>query len=469
MMGLNLQVYLSDVDEVYKTAFKNLTNIILKKKRLHTTQTELDRIEKGDLPLPNNGRLNDFLQYMELVNNILGVTLSPMTMWYALCLGLDNQQLKVKQLIHCVDSIKQDRPGLDPHQLLTSLHLQPVIIHTITDLEYNCIFTGNDTKSTGGLKIKTHQSSSGYTCTPKWVVSVEGYDAFMRQPNKLCPQCYSRITANDFEHIEAHSASDIDLFNDVPHASTVELTSAAAAIPTQATSALDSATSAMTSSMSGMSLASAVAAQPAQKKILIIMKGTVGCGKTSYAAEITKRVQELGGTCINEGTDKYCTQGIPIPSAIAQVTAKLNTIPSIKTKLIVVIIDTCGERNNSDKIFGYNFTGWQRIVITPNFNQHNPKGYMAWTLRNVLTRAPSTATTPYWLNHHGPGVAVCVNVHAKKAKDNFGGSFQRPSSKTRVDEILLDIKEDADKYQEYLNESHGFDAMINRAMIGINN
>ena len=85
---------------------------------------------------------------------------------------------------------------------------------------------------------------------------------------------------------------------------------------------------------------------------------------------------------------------------------------------------------------------------------------MAWTLRNVLQRPPSTATTPYWLNQHGAGLRVCVDVHAKKASANFGGRFQKPSTKTTLNEILQDIEVDADRYQVYLNESHNLNATV---------
>jgi hypothetical protein len=87
---------------------------------------------------------------------------------------------------------------------------------------------------------------------------------------------------------------------------------------------------------------------------------------------------------------------------------------TIEHNLIVVIIDTCGEKQ-SDLIFGYNFVQWKKYDLWPNrdlnANPEQHQKYIRWSLANVLNRPAYNYTTPYYLAPTSAGVDVCLRVH----------------------------------------------------------
>ena len=93
---------------------------MLKKKRLNSIATELERLENGEMPIPNSGKIVDFFTYMKTVGNLIGLSgdegnllVQPMTFWYGICCALQNKGMIAKQLIHCSESLAKD--GLDFH------------------------------------------------------------------------------------------------------------------------------------------------------------------------------------------------------------------------------------------------------------------------------------------------------------------------------------------------------------------
>jgi len=58
----------------------------LKKKRLNTANlSELQRLEQGEAPTPNSGRIEDLLKYMNTVSRMLGIGAKPMKLWLEIC------------------------------------------------------------------------------------------------------------------------------------------------------------------------------------------------------------------------------------------------------------------------------------------------------------------------------------------------------------------------------------------------
>ena len=196
-------------------------------------------------------------------------------------------------------------------------------------------------------------------------------------------------------------------------------------------------------------------------RILVIMKGTVGAGKTTYSNAIQKKVEELGGICINEGVDKYCKTGMATHIAVQTIAQEFKKIPTIENNLVVVIVDTCGEKNNGDLMFDYNFSNWKKVTITPNYSQPKLKQYMAWSLRNVLNRPMHNNDTQYWLNPVGASAKVCIEVHLNKCKKLFGKKIsQIVDPNTSLASALLAIESDAAEYQNYLNQSKPIDSEL---------
>lgn len=188
------------------------------------------------------------------------------------------------------------------------------------------------------------------------------------------------------------------------------------------------------------------------------MKGTVGSGKSTVSQMMKDKLETLGFKVIIEGMDKYSKQNIKYKQA--ENTIKSNITNALKTqKNTVVIIDTCGENNNGNIIFGYDFSGWKQVEVMPNFNKENTSGYLSWSLRNVLNRSISTNETNYWLNPISAGKDVCISVHSKKAQ-----ALQISTSGFNAN----NIDRLADEYQVYLNEHMTLDEQINTAINNIN-
>lgn len=164
--------------------------------------------------------------------------------------------------------------------------------------------------------------------------------------------------------------------------------------------------------------------------VVVVMRGTVGAGKSTYSEMIREQVVRAGGYCVVEGTDKYCKTGKTPIQAVAIAGRSLRAALDVNNPLKVVVIDTCGERDSGSTYFGVNFATWRKVVCWPNFVVREGKtapdcvdiqGYLAWTLRNVLGRGDVTADANYYLSPKGAGAAVCVTVHTKKASALFRG------------------------------------------------
>ena len=108
VMAITMQVVLSDIDDKYKNIFRRLSTIMFKKKRVNSDISELERLEQGELPIPNDGNIDKFYAFMDKIKIFFKIDCSPLTLWYALCLALNNESIIVKQLIHCKESISKD-------------------------------------------------------------------------------------------------------------------------------------------------------------------------------------------------------------------------------------------------------------------------------------------------------------------------------------------------------------------------
>lgn len=464
VLGLVLKITLSDVPLEIKNMYKRLGHIMLKKKRMNTDITELKRLEDGNLPIPNNGKIENFYTIMNTVKSVLSInsTCDPMTFWYALCLAIENPEMIVKQKIHCIDAINKDFADLTVLTDLTDLlnkftdtftHIQYKPMPENMVLDYTCIITLYDCTNSGGYKFLPHGAvitSNGQQCCPTFVLSTEGYNSLITQSHIFCPVCYTGLTTTNFCQIgpKQNDAIIFDSTMNYPFAQTHN-----PVLPKQLLNQSNK-------SSSSVKPSSVQLLPEGKERVLVVMRGTVGSGKTTYSNAIQKKVEELGGVCINEGVDKYCRTGIQTQQAVNLVANELNKIPTIQNDLLVVIIDTCGEKQ-SNVIFDYDFSAWKKVVVTPNFDQKNISGYMAWSLRNVLSRPLHTMNTPFWLNPKSATVKVCVDVHLNKCKKLFGKGTKAITFSTDLNHILTEIESSANLYQTYLDQSKPIESELN--------
>lgn len=445
MLGHMLRVILSDVDELVKSCYRKLGKVMLQKKRLNTNMTELEKLETGDLPIPNSGRIEELFRNLQSVRGEMNILVEPLTLWYAMCLALNNEMLTTRQLIHCTEAIKKDFSDFDvtkPRELLNMMKSKviPVVHHAIPEtslLDYSCIITLEDISSKGGYRFLPHMSMTDATCSPMCVLSEEGYIALIGTPQTaVCPICYTHLNETNFMKVGVHvPISSLQIFP--PDTENIFMKTD----PKPKSKA--------TPISVGVSKSN-------KKSKLVIMKGTVGSGKTSFSNKIKENIETRGGVCIVEGVDKYCSKGIPFTEAKELIKRELLKVKDIDNDLLVVIIDTCGEHDRKWNMvsFDVDFTGWEKVKMWPNIDRNNIEGYLTWSLRNVLRRGAVNEESQYSLNPVGAGMAKCIEVHQKKTRILFGKKSPRVFSyqnmpSTTVDALDL-LKERADIYEDGL-------------------
>lgn len=439
VLGLMLKVCLSKVDEQYKQSYRQLALLMLKKKSYTSDITELEKLENGNLPLFASN-YDKFLFSMTKIKNMLNLDVSELTLWYMMCLALNNHKIINKQLIHCNSSLQQDKITK-----LEDLHLKTdVIVYELPNnnqYDYQCIINLTDTSTTGGYIYKPHISLTQNNCSPRFVLSEEGYQRMIQQVPILCPVCYVNLTVDDFEKVPAKTNfnnQQMPVFNSNPSFTQNQTESA----PIQ---------SIRTNAKANVPRAKAQAPMLANKKTitgngtLVLMQGVVGAGKSTFCKLLQEKLTKLGKQFIYINTDVACKDGVSIHQAVKQATLRLQAINNEQ----IVIIDTCGEYNNANTFFGVVFNGWKKIIISPNYSKERVYEYLAWSLRNVLNRPIPQKDDNFWLNPDAATVSVCVNVHSKKSKSLFR-KFLNINNKTTKEEVLNQINSDADKYQEYL-------------------
>lgn len=468
VLSIVLKIVLSDVDDDIKNAYRKLGTVMLRKKRMNSDMTELERLENGELPIPNSGKIEAFHGYMEQINRIYGLALHPMTTWYAMCLALNNESLMTKQLIHCQEHIKQNFPELDSKNLLDHLksRMEQVVCYKIpfeSVLDYHCLITLEDTSVSGGYRFLPHHNFMGVTCCPVYVLSRDGYRTLMENPEtSVCPICFTRLNDSHFGVVGPKPSipDELSIFGE----GIVNLFSNDAVIPEVKIlkhvpiSTTSSTHIPMTSDNYELK----------NKGTVVLMRGVVGSGKTTFSMKIKERVEAAGNKCIVVGVDQYCKTGMSVPDAITKIKEELVQIDSLDAKRIVVVIDTCGDKQSSNNVFfGVDFRKWKKVNAWPNLQRTMMDEYLAWTLRNVLRRGVPTETDHYYLNPANGNLNTCIQVHKTKTRSLFGKKNQYilPEMSATMDEVMSHINDKADAYQQMLDTKMLLDEQVDKIYI----
>jgi hypothetical protein len=453
VMAMNMKVQISNVPSEIKTSYQYLAKVMLGKKRLSKDQTEYDRLLLGEFPLPNNGKIDDFYKYMSFCKQYLGITehINPMIIWHALCQNICIDLAKM-QLIHCEDKIYEVY-GSMPSNLaqLLLIDLPPITYHIMEQpLDPICPVTLDNIADVGGMCIQPHQIGNTI-CDPKRVISTSVFDSY-RKNRTGCMNCLK----SDINFMRCgpfnSSNQSIDFPDDYPmpfNTTFTQMPQSTFQQPLQST----------------FNPSSRV--QNDQVKIVIRARGTTGAGKTTTLNELKKMIVDNGGECFIEGTDKYCIKGgIDTKTAISLVTNELKKAFASTAKLVVVLIDTCGERLGGNTIFGHSFNGWKNHEIMINLPDTSPKYislYLAWSLKNVLDRKMHDQDSTYYLNPINASVQTCIDVHTKKAQALLGSKFIRVTkSGFNKLAVLNEIKSSADEYQIYLDQNYSLEQSVKK-------
>lgn len=180
-------------------------------------------------------------------------------------------------------------------------------------------------------------------------------------------------------------------------------------------------------------------------KHIVVLRGTVGAGKTTFRKQLVARLGPSNVVVCN--TDDWTVKhGFPTKEAVKKVKALLQA-----SKAPILIVDTCNERFNPNNIFGLKAGTAQVHKINVNYDEKNPEGYLAWSLRNVLQRAgieECKAPPDYWLNPKDATLTTCLRVHKQKFKKIFKKvPYTDLSSFSTKESLLQELKPAADTFQ----------------------
>lgn len=471
VLGYVLVVVMSDTTPEVKDAYRNLgLNMLKKKSSLPSSRqiniTELENLENGELPVPSSGQVNKFYECMEIVKQQLGIpeNINYMTVWYAICLALNYKTLALKQLLHCKDYIATDFPNINPENLLRSFKGVVTTSYTVYTIpmellyEYSCLITLDDTTAVGGMRILPHNNTVDSQCYPMYVLSTHGYQQLVENKQLcICPICYKQLDEADFETVgpkpkniigELFKEDDVKYFS----GSVPALSNQFASMSVSKRSGSSS-----TTVSNPYKFGNKMTIKPPKDNLLLIMKGTVGAGKSTISRELKDVLEVQGIKCIVEGVDQYCVAGMTPGEAVGKVKENLQSLVGLSDDdKVVVIIDTCGENSGRKTVeyFNVDFSLWNRVIYFPNHgHQSDLVGYMSWTLRNVLQRTKRTPQSTYNLNPEDAGVYTCISVHQKKSYNIFGKKKVRKvfsGYHGDKDSVIQQLDDKADNYQKFL-------------------
>ncbi len=462
VLGLMLQVVLSDVNDDIKQCYKNLALIMLEKKRYGKDITEFDNIKEGNLPLPNIGNMDGLFKSLTTVKSILKVECENLTIWYAMCLALGNNEIINKQIIHCIDSINKDFPNINSNDLLDVIKNNFVKVESfiLSDkYDYCCPITLKNTNETGGMKIIKHKN-----CCPNVIISNEGYIQMFVSNVVMCPFCYDVINRTHFVQMPPKTIGNVTdlIFNDVsnPFKQTDIQTN------TTVFSRFENNNSYVSNSNSNSSTNNintntnkSTTVSNDKNTIILFMRGVVGSGKTTFSTKLCEKLTENGIRHTVQGTDMYCKTGMTMQNAVSEVRNNLLNYVN-NTEKTVIIIDTCGEQMNKKNLFGVDFNNATVLSHFPNYNKDKQNEYLAWSLYNVLLRKESNCNTNFWLTPLSVGNNKCVEILNKKAKNLFGNKTKQFNSNTSMESISNEYN----NYQNYLCLKMTLDDQVNKIL-----
>jgi len=378
IMALHAQVAASPgLDDGVKKAWANLAKIMLRKKRVNSTETEWDRLERGEFPLPNNGSLDSLKTDLATVLRLLTRGSGPQApswqdIWRALCtpLGL------VAQLRHCV------APGESPDSPSGVAIAWPPIegAHTLPldDLEYKCGITMESTALTGGFKLRAHVSRTGHCCSPRLVFSVEGMDALLSaNAASVCPVCYAAIDRDSFAAVAPATLTTTELptfagnpLLERPVAQAAPVPSCAAAQPPPSTQRRHRKPDL------------AVSFTDATKGI-VLLKGTLGCGKSTFVEKVKAALKsaQAAATVAVLSIDKHIEAGLSQPDAFTAASAEAQAAAQNGTHY--VIVDMCFCKSMAALGVDAGNVPCCTIVVNQDGQANNLKEFLAWSWRNV--------------------------------------------------------------------------------------
>jgi hypothetical protein len=156
----------------------------------------------------------------------------------------------------------------------------------------------------------------------------------------------------------------------------------------------------------------------------IFLVGSVGAGKSTARMAFVRLLEAMGFVVVVVNMDRLSKAGQQkqANAIIQREVSEGKKLAQSRNVPYVVIFDICNERfqiGNPD-CFGIKLRGiYKCFAFMVNFDGKDTVGYRAWSLLNVLGRAPPSAADHWWLNPRDAGLATCIKVSNAKISDMF--------------------------------------------------
>ena len=490
VMGKNLRIQLSkNISPEIKHGFQNMCQVMLRKKRLNTKDiTEEKWLETGEFPTPNNGKEEDLItglnmvaKDLQMISPVTGTEFRTMSIWFLLCLATGNKNIITHQFHHCEEDLNIDFKNICLAQSLNIFENYPewckyssipeieeYRIPIENSLDYVCPITMEDVSSKGGYRFLSHKNNTMSTCRPIQVLSKEGFEMMTGDPTNspICPICYTKLTLDCFVEIGPKiTCDDKPIFSnddkDIFFTEKRDLSTSVSppCIPYHQPYIPKVPAVTVNKNNKHVKPVSLSHVKPVSLSTrigkLVVLKGTIGSGKTTISKKIKKLVENRGGVCIVEGMDKYVVKGLSFKDGFDKINKSISMMISMQCDDKVIVIDTCGESFTKYNCFGHNLSNWDIISIYPNIDSRKTHldTYLSWSLRNVLRRNSSNANSDFNINPCDAGTDICITVHLKKARKLFGKKFKAVINNTynlSKDQLIDQLNEKANQHDKFL-------------------
>lgn len=137
----------------------------------------------------------------DATDNIIDNNIRPFTFWYAFIKLLGDDNLIRAQLPFCEEDMRINGVTQDNIIKFIQSKLKPIAYYERNSMQieynYTCYVTMEDTTNNGGYIVPAHRIGKNVVCSPRFVVSSEGYEQLKQNSIHInCPICHKVITDN---------------------------------------------------------------------------------------------------------------------------------------------------------------------------------------------------------------------------------------------------------------------------------
>ena len=427
-----VMAYFSEISSETKLAYIDTGICMLEKTLTGINITEMEHLRKGNSHTVKSWT-NDLA---DVIRNLTKTSVHALAVWYVICKIIDehigDDTLSRNQYTHVSKIV------LVPEHWRTLCNSFPKISEeeiACSYYEFVCPITHDDT-SKGGYYVAPHpwnNRADGRICKVNSVINKDPdiMEAFVVNDCFSCTVCRARLNRSYLHYIEKPLST---------------------------------------------------ASLPVHSKdicAVIVIKGSIGSGKTTLTKQITRKLTEFGSV-YSANTDRHCARLVKSGGNPKSVTREAIQIVSNELAVFIatpgtkfIIMDTCGERHKDGVIFSVNVPTdtWKYYTFYANINptsltssQFN--NYFAWCMLHVLDRKKDGMGDDYWLNPESAGIDVCAKVMFDKSTALFPGKYKLPKFSTisEAHELLGPM---ASAYDEYLKTSYNIDTEIEKCVKAI--